>query len=190
MDLKGAFTLLNVLPKDVSLLSFELTDNLTVMHHTGMFGYTGMPCCFDVISRVINRNLQRLIKGRSTIYVDDIIGVCQNADLIHDLEAAKGLCEGLLGPNAVEDKKTKFGRTLDVIGWNICLDTRKVGIARKNMLKTFHGLLALDETLPVSLEELQRVASWAARYSLVCRQLRPFTRALYGCIQFYTKKST
>jgi hypothetical protein len=97
-------------------------------------------------------------------------------------------CEGLLGPVAVAEDKTKSGRSLDVIGWNICLDTRKVGIARNNMLKTLYGLMTLDELSPVTLEDLQRVASWAARYSLVCRQLRPFTRALYSCIQHYTNK--
>jgi hypothetical protein len=188
MDLKGAFTLLYVLPEDVSLLAFELTNNLTVMHHTGMFGYTGMPGCFDVISRVLCRNLRKLLHGKCLMYVDDIIAVSHIKQLEKDLKTAVDYCEGLLGPAAVEKDKTEFGRSLDVIGWNICLDTKKIGIARKNMLKTFHGLLALDETLPVSLEELQRVASWAARYSLVCRQLRPFTRALYGCIQFYTKK--
>jgi hypothetical protein len=105
-----------------------------------------------------------------------------------DLKTAVDYCEGLLGPAAVEKDKTEFGRSLDVIGWNICLDTKKIGIARKNMLKTFYGLVTLNETLPVTLEELQRIASWAARYSLVCRQLRPFTRALYSCIQHYTNK--
>ena len=188
MDLKGAFTLLYVLPEDVPLLSFELTNNLTVMHHTGMFGYTGMPGCFDVISRVLCRNIQKLLHGRCKIYVDDIISVCHTEHLEDDQETTGDYCEGLLGPVAVAEDKTKSGRSLDVIGWNICLDTRKVGIARNNMLKTFYGLMTLDELSPVTLEDLQRVASWAARYSLVCRQLRPFTRALYSCIQHYTNK--
>jgi len=188
VDLKGAFTLLYVLPEDVPLLSFELTNNLTVMHHTGMFGYTGMPGCFDVISRVLCRNIQELIHGKCEIYVDDIISVSHRLTMEEDLNTTTDYCEGLLGPVAVEKEKTVVGRSVDVIGWNICLDSKKIGIARKNMLKTFYGLLTLDETLPVTLEELQRVASWAARYSLVCRQLRPFTRALYSCIQHYTKK--
>ena len=188
MDLKGAFTLLYVLPEDVSLLAFELTNNLTVMHHTGMFGYTGMPGCFDVISRVLCRNLRKLLHGKCLMYVDDIIAVSHIKQLEKDLKTAVDYCEGLLGPAAVEKDKTEFGRSLDVIGWNICLDTKKIGIARKNMLKTFYGLVTLNETLPVTLEELQRIASWAARYSLVCRQLRPFTRALYSCIQHYTNK--
>ena len=106
MDLKGAFTLLYVSPQDVPLLSFELTDNLTVMHHTGMFGYTGMPGCFDVVSRIISRNLQPKVRGSLKIYVDDLIGVCRKTDLEHDLATASELCEGLLGPNSVEyDKK-------------------------------------------------------------------------------------
>jgi hypothetical protein len=88
----------------------------------------------------------------------------------------------------VEYEKTEEGRKLDTIGWTICIDTQRVGLARKNMLKTFYGLINLNEREPVSLLELQQVASWAARYSLVCRQLRPFTRALYSCIQHYTNK--
>ena len=64
MDLKGAFTLLYVLPKDILLLSLELTNNLTVMHHTGMFGYTGMSGCFDVISRVLCSNLRGILHGK------------------------------------------------------------------------------------------------------------------------------
>ncbi|MEI8301616.1 MAG: hypothetical protein WCG10_08435, partial [Chlamydiota bacterium] len=188
MDLKGAFTLLYVRPTDVPLLSFELTNNLTVMHHTGMFGYTGMPGCFDVISRVLCRNLKEVIKGVCRVYVDDIISISHQSEVDDEQNTASEYCEGLLGPSAVEKEKTMSGRSLDVIGWNICLDTKKVGIARKNMLKTFYGLVTLDETSPVTLEELQKVASWAARYSLVCRQLRPFTRALYSCIRHYTNK--
>ena len=167
MDLKGAFTLLYVRPEDVSLLSFELLGGLTVMFHTGMFGYTGMPGCLDVVSRLIARNLQLLISGKIKVYVDDIIGVGLESDLNCNLSKSKDFCEGLLGSDSVADDKTESGRKLDVIGWSICLDTRRISIARKNMLKTFYGLIHLDETLPVSLTDLQQVASWAARYSLV-----------------------
>ena len=86
VDLKGAFTLLYVLPEDVPLLSFELTNNLTVMHHTGMFGYTGMPGCFDVISRVLCRNIQKIIHGKCEIYVDDIISVSHIQTMEEDLK--------------------------------------------------------------------------------------------------------
>jgi len=186
MDLKGAFTLLYIKPSDAPLLCFELTDSLTVLHHTGMFGYTGMPGCFDVISRVLNRNLQPLIKGETETYVDDVIGVSHKDDVDHDIHQGSTLFEGLLGPIAVAHEKTEKGRTIDVIGWNINLDTKKIGIAKKNMLKTLHGLVELDETKPVTLKELQKVASWAARYSMICRQLKPYTRTLFKGIRGYT----
>ena len=64
MDLKGVFTLLYMLPKVSLLLSLELSNNLTVMHHTGMFGYTGMSGCFDVISRVLSSNLREILHGK------------------------------------------------------------------------------------------------------------------------------
>ena len=88
------------------------------------------------------------------MYVDDIISISHQAEVDDELNTASEYCEGLLGPSAVEKEKTVSGRSLDVIGWNICLDTKKVGIARKNMLKTFYGLATLDKTTPVTLEEL------------------------------------
>jgi hypothetical protein len=148
-----------------------------------MFGYSGMPGCFDVISRVLNRNLQFLLLGESVIYVDDIIGICHFRDLHHDLHQTKTLCEGLLGPDAVEPKKTESGRSIDVIGWNVDLDLKKIGIARKNMLKTLHGLVGINETKPVNPRDLQRVESWAACSSMICRQLKPYTRTLFSGIR-------
>lgn len=47
MDPKRAFTLLFVDPEFVQRLAFELTDELTILYITGMFGYTGMPGAFQ-----------------------------------------------------------------------------------------------------------------------------------------------
>jgi len=44
IDLKGAVFPLFIRPKDVRLLCFELTDGLTMMYPTVMFGHTEMPC--------------------------------------------------------------------------------------------------------------------------------------------------
>jgi len=150
-----------------------------------MFGYSGMPGCFDVISRVLNRNLQLLLSGESVMYVDDIVGACHLQEVSHDLRQTRTLCEGVLGPDTINPKKTESGRSVDVIGWNVDLDLRKIGIARKNMLKTLHGLVEINETKPISLKELQKVASWAARYSMICRQLKPYTRTLFCGIRKY-----
>jgi len=119
------------------------------------------------------------------MYVDDIIRAGRVRELSQDLRTTKTLCEGLLGPDTIEPKKTESGRSVDVIGWNVDLDLKKIGIARKNMLKTLHGLVEINETKSISLKELQKVASWAARYSMICRQLKPYTRTLFCGIRKY-----
>ena len=102
----GAFTLLFIHPESVKRLAFALTNGLTMLYHTGMFGWTGMPAAFDVVSRVLKRAINKVIYGVCKIYVDDLMGVSIKRDLEHDLQEAKRICCGLLGPDAVEDKKT------------------------------------------------------------------------------------
>jgi hypothetical protein len=55
MDLRGAFTLLFVKGDSVQKLAFELTDGLTMLYITGMFGWTGMPFAFQVVTRILVR---------------------------------------------------------------------------------------------------------------------------------------
>lgn len=59
-DLQRAFMLLNFLPDVVPLLCAELTNDLVLVHHSGLFGLGTMPFAFNVISRVLERNLNNL----------------------------------------------------------------------------------------------------------------------------------
>ena len=186
MDLKGAFTLLFVDPDSCQRLAFQLTDGLTMLYHVGMFGWTGMPAAFQVVTRVITRALAGRLRpgGEALMYVDDLMGCCRLADLEHDLDQARQLCNGLLGPGAVAEKKTSYGRRQDFIGWEFDLDRRRVSVARHNYLKALYGFLELNVHTPtVQVRDLQRVASWASRYSAVCRTLKPFTQDLFACIR-------
>ena len=183
MDLKGAFTLLFVKPETCHRLAFALTGGLTMIYHVGMFGWTGMPAAFQVVTRVISRLVGRRLKGRALMYVDDLMGVCRQADLEHDLGVAREICNGLLGPGAVEEKKTQTGQCLDFIGWQFDLRNRTVSVARHNFLKTLYGMLQVDVRKKVPVRSVQRLASWASRYSAVCRQLKPFTQDLFNMIR-------
>ena len=182
MDLRGAFTLLFVHPESVKLLAFALTDGLTMLYHTGMFGWTGMPTAFDVISRVLRRAVNKAIRGRAKMYVDDLMGVSHRDDLSHDLSEARRICCGLLGPEAVEDKKTESGRVLDWIGWEINLDMMTVSVSRRNFLKCLYGFASVEEERPVPVRTIERLASWSSRYSTVCRYMKPFSSDLYRSI--------
>ena len=75
-DLRGAFTLLNYHADDVRLMACELTGDLVCIYHTGQFGWTGMPFAFDIITRTLRKLVRSVIRGRMTMYVDDMIAVC------------------------------------------------------------------------------------------------------------------
>ena len=47
-DLKGAFNLLNYNPAYCRLFAFPLSDNVTMIHLAGLFGWIGMPHAFQV----------------------------------------------------------------------------------------------------------------------------------------------
>ena len=113
------------------------------------------------------------------MYVDDIMGVCLRKDLNHDMSKARSICTDLLGPNAVADDKSKSGRRLDLIGYVVDLDTKTLSIARKNFLNTVYGFFTVDATAPTTLPCAQKLASWASRYSMIFRHMRPFNSALH-----------
>ena len=181
IDLKGAFSLLFVNPADVRLLCFELTDGLTMMYHTGMFGHTEMPCGFDIVTRVLRRTINRSINSDSECegYVDDIMGASSIDNVLSDMNIAEGVCNSLLGPGAVEQTKSSWGRRQDWIGWQLCTESRTVSIARHNFLKTLYGFFTVNAMKPVRVKEIQRLLSWGSRYSAVCRFMRPYTNDLF-----------
>lgn len=113
------------------------------------------------------------------MYVDDIIGICMVHYLFQDLNLTRGICTRLLGSSAVADEKTEHGTRLDFIGYVVDLTTRRVSIARKNILNTVYGFLSIDTSVPMTVKSAQRLASWASRYGKICRAKRPFASSLH-----------
>ena len=93
---------------------------------------------------------------------------------------------GLLGPDAMaEDKLVQAllrNNNIDFIGYNLCLRTQFVTIAKHNLLKALYAFGTADVSpgafLPV--KTLQRLASLGSRYGGICRLMRPFVRVLYA----------
>jgi hypothetical protein len=179
-DLKGAFTLLNFRPTDVSLFGCPLTDDLALFYHSGLFGWTGTPYCFQVLTRVLLRILSSRLFGKVSMYVDDIIGICMKKDLEKNFAIVREVCYGLLGTEAVAEDKFCSGRVLDILGWAFDLDKYTVSLSRINGLKVVYGFYHVDESKPVKVTTLEKLASWAARYTAVVRQAAPLTTVLYG----------
>ena len=178
MDLKGAYTLLSFRPEDVGLFAMLLTEDIVYFQLAGIFGWSGTPAAFQVVTRAITWELKHALRSSTVMYVDDIIGVCFAVDLESDLAITRGICTDLLGSGAVADDKTEHGVRLDVIGYTLDLTQERVLIARKNFLTALHGFITTDVTKRLNLKAAQRLASWGTRYGKICRVMRPFCGAL------------
>jgi hypothetical protein len=139
MDLKGAYTLLFFKTEDVRLLCSEMTDDQIMVFICGIFGWTGTPMAFQVITRAILWELALILAGLALMFVDDIIGVCLLKDLPQELAKTRLVCTNLLGSLSVADKKTAYARRLTVIGYDIDLDKSLATVSRKNLLRCIHG---------------------------------------------------
>ena len=178
--LSKAFTLLFFEPGGVRYLACELTDDLVLVYYCGCFGWTGTPFAFQVITRVLTRLINAHIKGKAKMYVDDVMGCTLLRYLDNDKRIASTICEGLLGSKAMALDKWAEGRRLALIGWDVDLDKQRVTLARKNFAVTFYGFFTVDYARHVQVATLMRLSSWAARYCLILRVMRPFTSSLYA----------
>ena len=185
MDLQSAFNLISFRPEAVPLFATELTDDIVIIFLCGIFGWTGTPFAFDVVTRAIRHELRRDVKGCSDMYVDDVMGFCLRALHRANIATTDSICRSLLGPDAIAPEKTETSidtglNRLDWIGYTICLNSLTVTISRKNFLKTVYGFFGVNIEAAVPVRQLETLASWASRYAIILCWLRPFTRFLYG----------
>jgi len=168
-DLKGAFTLIDVIAICCKLLCTELTEDLLCINIACTFGGNEFPFIMNVISRVLQRQFDRFLRGSALIYSDDTIGICLYSDLMHDYEIVRNMIHNLLGPNSIEDDPSKlkreYGRVLDVIGWRVDLDLRVISMSPRNGLKLAFAFFDYDIKALVQVKVLQKLASLASRAS-------------------------
>jgi hypothetical protein len=85
-----------------------------------------------------------------------------------------------MGEDSVAENKWESGRKVDFVGWEFNLDTRTVTLSKKNHLKAIYYFFSIDLNQKQSLKTIQALASRATRYVTVCRQMKPYTAALYA----------
>ena len=160
MDLAGAFTLLNIKPSNVGLMMYEMMGGFTLIHLAGMFGWTGMPFAFQVVTRVVIAliGLAIVLTGLAEMFVDDVIAVSTKTSMAEDMEKSSRIITELLGEGAEEFKKRvstldegNDSHEVDVVGWNVASIgmpgvTPTVGISRRNRRKMMFRVFDLDET--------------------------------------------
>ena len=104
-----------------------------------------------------------------------------------NIAVAGTYCTNLLGPAAVASHKTEHGRRLTQIGYDFDLDTSLIEISEKNRARAFVGFLTAAADGRATVKQMERLASWACRYSDICSYMRPFVSVLY---RSYMGKST
>jgi hypothetical protein len=144
INLRSAFTLISFAPEAVRYMCLELTGDLVMFFLCGIFGWTGTPAAFQVITRAIVWELTRKTHGQAKMYVNDIIGVSLRKNVRSDMEITREICCRLLGQGAVEDKKTEFGRRIKIIGFIVDLDICRVGVAHSNLCRALDGFMNSD----------------------------------------------
>jgi len=190
VDLSGAFNLIRFHPESVKLLAFELTEGITAIHITGMFGWTGTPYAFQVITRVLATLVGLVILGICLWYVDDGMGVSKKGkDRENDMKNTVNVIHQLLGDDAVAMDKCEHGRRVEMIGWVVDLDKRIITMSRRSFLKTVHAFFLIDTEAHVHYRELEILGSLASRYAMLCRQMKPHTKAIYAMLSGFNGRT-
>ena len=184
MDLKGAFTLLDFKATCVKHMALLLHGGLIVFFLCGVFGWTGTPGYFQILSRVLMFELAKVYKGLARMFCDDIMGVCWAKDVKHEIGVTRVKILGLVGPNTVAEKKTEIGTALVELGYLVDLRKMSVSISRRNLLKALYGFMEIREFELVTFKMIERLASWGSRYSFVCVHMAPMVRLLYNELRF------
>jgi hypothetical protein len=61
-----------------------LTDDIVYLQMVGIFGWSGSPAAFQVVTRAITWELKHALRSRTVMYVDDILVVGFNDDIEED----------------------------------------------------------------------------------------------------------
>ena len=189
MDLKGAFGLLRIFSGDVKKMAFELTDDLTLLHTAGMFGWTGTPFAFSIFSRLLEGCIGHDIRGGLKVYVDDLCGCSGSPHAEEDQLTAESICLDLMGDGSLAKDKHFQGRRLDMLGWSFDLDLKTVSVSETNHLKTVFCMFSIENTKKYNLRTWQAVASRASRYVTVCPHMKPYTSSFYDMIKQFHNDS-
>lgn len=195
-DLKAAYTLLSFRAAHVKFMATLISAGLVVFFLCGIFGWTGTPFAFNVVTRAIVWELERQVRGLAEMYVDDIATCCLRKHLAFNIDTITGICTTLMGATAIETDKTCIadgaegrGWKTTIIGFDWDVSTRLITISPRNVEKTFYGYMGVDTEQPVTREHMERLASWASRYAAICRALSPFIAPLYGAYTWMANRN-
>ena len=191
-DVASAYTKLFFRSADVKWMAVSLVAGIVMFFIAGIFGWTGTPAAFAVVTRALEFEMAAHLPGKARMYVDDTMGCCAQEDVATCVEGVRKLTCDLLGPNALSDEKTRQAREMDMIGWHLNLDTQRVTIARKNVLRAIYGFFLVGDNKgeKVPVRTLERLASWGSRYGEICVGMKPYVNVLYAAYKGCNRKGS
>jgi hypothetical protein len=177
--MKGAFTLMSFKDSEVPLLGARLSEERAIFFICGIFGWTGTPAAFQVVTRAIQYEVNRLVFGLVQMYVDDIFGISVRGKVDQDVETTVSFCRALFKSDCVEPSKTEVGQRVGVIGSTLDLDQEVVSMSEKNFHRVVYGLAEVRKGNRATVKMLQRFGSWLSRYSEVIPVLKPLAKTIH-----------
>ena len=140
-------------------------------HERLAFGFTSAVYAWDDVGDLICVLLRRLLHIPALSWVDDIFSASKLSVAEHALSCAVRLIRALLGDSAVQDRKTGFGSSLDVLGMYVSLVDGMCAVLlteeKRSKWLSYVRAALLSSRLVNSLE----LAGWltfAARHTFRC----------------------
>ena len=182
-DVSSAFCQFDFSPSSSKLLAV-LLGNTLFLFLVGLFGWTGAPIVFGLLSRALERFICRVVpRGCFKLYVDDIISLVLANEAILAQSSVQSCVENLFGPGSVELAKSMPPAIVQtIIGWTIHLVFETIRPSDRGIKKIIVAFFSVDCLSAVSLHLCQVLASLAQRYSLGVRGMKCFVQPLHRTV--------
>lgn len=187
-DIKSAFAQFLYHCESARLLTFDIGMGLVFIYLVGLFGWTGSPQVFGILTRAIVRLIYKRLAVQGFIaetdgYCDDFITFApeHEAQAVHQIvnssivdTCGKGqVCEKKDVPPCMEG---------DVLGYWVNLNTADIRPNQKGINSLAKAFLLKPKAGLYTTKQYQSMASLACRYSRVMKGFRPMVSPLYRMI--------
>jgi len=183
-DITGAHQLVFFKPKSTPLLTFQLLNGFFIIFLAGIFGWNGMSFAFNIISKILVILFRaKMPLSKTTIYSDNILGVCPTREIEPCFSIIESTVSGLLGPASISPEKRKSSlnteRSMVAIGWKISLLDETVSPSARTLTKGVAIIYSIDLSKKISIKDLQRLAAYCYYFCIIFPELRFLLGDLY-----------
>jgi hypothetical protein len=187
-DIRSAFAQFLYHCESARLLTFDIGEGLVFIYLVGLFGWTGSPQVFGILTRAIVRLIYKRLAAKRSIAESD--GYCD--DFISFAPVQEAQATHLIVNTAIEDTcgsgqvcpKKDVPPCLegDVLGYWINILTEDLRPNQKGINSLAKAFLLKPKIGLYTTKQYQSMASLACRYSRVLKGFRPMVSPLYRMI--------